>query len=161
MGDVPWISQSHHCPLHNLLTLALRELALASIVISPSSNNIEQEVLLLLADEYHPTCAISMTNPGSLNMGFAGADPRQLAPSVGTAQIGIAISAASSSASINTATPSTLIDSTTRADSDLFGSLGYMAHLPTFRPAFADLRPGINLTFGAYQIYINHWGTLH
>src|SRR4051812_44150305 len=35
-----------------------------------------------------------------------------------------------------------------------------MAHVPTFRPAFADLRTGINLTFGAYQIYINHWGTL-
>ena len=35
-----------------------------------------------------------------------------------------------------------------------------MAHLPTFRPAFADLRTGINLTFGAYQIYINHCGAL-
>src|SRR3954469_20936504 len=75
MGDVPWISQSHHCPLHNLLTLALRELALSSIVIAPSSNNIEQEVLLLLADEYRPTCPSSMTNPGSLTMGFVGADP--------------------------------------------------------------------------------------
>src|SRR3954471_3872368 len=136
--------------------MVLRELALASLVISPSRNNIEQEVLLLLADEYHPTCAISMTNPGSLNMGFAGADPRQLAPSMGTTQVGITISAASSSASINTATPSTLIDSTTRADSDLFGSLGFMAHLPAFRPTFDDLRCGINLTFDAYQIYINH-----
>ena len=44
----------------------------------------------------------------------------------------------------------------TRSDSDLFGSLGFMAHLLTFRPTFADLRTGINLTFGAYQIYINH-----
>src|SRR3954467_9332387 len=79
-----------------------------------------------------------MTNPGSLTMGFAGADPRQLAPSVGTAQVGTAISAASSSASINAATPSTLIDSTTRANSDLFGSLDFMAHLPAFRPTFAD-----------------------
>src|SRR3954468_12941878 len=34
-----------------------------------------------------------MTNPGSLTMGFAGVDPRQLAPSVGTTQVGITISA--------------------------------------------------------------------
>ena len=46
-------------------------------VITSPSNNIEQEELLLLADEYRPTCAISMTNPGSLTMGFVGADPRQ------------------------------------------------------------------------------------
>src|SRR3954465_8457072 len=37
-----------------------------------------------------------MTNPGSLTMGFAGVDPRQLAPSVGTTQIGITISAVQS-----------------------------------------------------------------
>ena len=48
----------------------------------------------------------------------------------------------------------------TQADSDLFGSLGFMAHLPILRSAFADLRTGIDLTFGGYQIYINHWGTL-
>src|SRR3954463_11182338 len=53
---------------------------LASFVIASSSNNIEQEELLLLADEYRPTCAISMTNIGSLTMGFAGADPRQRPP---------------------------------------------------------------------------------
>ena len=34
-----------------------------------------------------------MTNPGSLTMGFAGVNPRQLAPSVGTTQVGITISA--------------------------------------------------------------------
>src|SRR4051812_12727354 len=34
-----------------------------------------------------------MTNPGSLTMGFSGVDPRQLAPSVGTTQVGITISA--------------------------------------------------------------------
>src|SRR4051812_48646785 len=34
-----------------------------------------------------------MINPGSLTMGFAEADPRQLAPSVGTTQVGITISA--------------------------------------------------------------------
>src|SRR3954464_12757357 len=79
--------------------LVLRELALASSVIAPSCNNIEQEVLLLLADEYRPTCAISLTNPGSLTMEYAEADPRQLAPSVGTTQVGITISAVLSSAS--------------------------------------------------------------
>jgi hypothetical protein len=42
-----------------------------------------------------------MTNPGSLTMGFAGVDPRQLAPSVGTTQVGITISAVPSSASYN------------------------------------------------------------
>src|SRR4051812_23210122 len=35
-----------------------------------------------------------------------------------------------------------------------------MAHLSTLRPVFADLHSGINLIFGAYQIYINHWGAL-
>src|ERR1041385_2019811 len=34
-----------------------------------------------------------MTNPGSLTMGFSGVDPRQLAPCVGTTQVGITISA--------------------------------------------------------------------
>src|ERR1044072_7751683 len=42
-----------------------------------------------------------MTNPGSLTMGFAGVDPHQLAPSVGTTQVGITISAVPSSASHN------------------------------------------------------------
>src|SRR4051812_5704474 len=39
-----------------------------------------------------------MINPGSLAMGFAEADPRQLALSVGTTQVGITISAVPSSA---------------------------------------------------------------
>src|SRR3954467_12024860 len=94
-----------------------------------------------------------MTNPGSLTMGFAGVDPRQLAPSMGTAQVGNAISAASS-------TSSAPIDSTIQADSDLFGSLGFTAHLSTLQPVFADLRSGINLILGAHRIYINHWGAL-
>src|ERR1041385_4264188 len=42
-----------------------------------------------------------MTNPGSLTMGFAGVHPRQLAPSVGTTQVGIPISAVPSPASRN------------------------------------------------------------
>src|ERR1041385_5582108 len=50
-----------------------------------------------------------MTNPGSLTMGFAWVDPHQLAPSVGTTQIGITISAVP---------PSTDRDSRTRARSN-------------------------------------------
>ena len=42
-----------------------------------------------------------MTNPGSLAMGFSGVDPRQFAPSVGTTQVGITISAVPSSAGHN------------------------------------------------------------
>ena len=52
------------------------------------------------------------------------------------------------------------IDLMTQAESDLFGSLGFTAHLSTLQPVFADLRSGINLIFGAYQIYINDWGAL-
>ena len=81
-------------------------------------------------------------------MGFVGADLRQLAPSVGTAQVGNAISAASSS--------SALIDSTAPARSNLFESLGFTAHLPALKPVFTNLHSGVNLIFGAYRIYINH-----
>ena len=42
-----------------------------------------------------------MTNPASLTMGFSGVDPCQLAPSVGTTQVGITISAVPSSANRN------------------------------------------------------------
>src|SRR3954466_7847796 len=96
-----WEGRHLDYPVHNLQStlLVLREFALASLVIAPSRNNIEQEVLLLLADEYRPTCVISMTNPVSLTMGFAEADPRQLPPSMGTTQVGITISAVPSSAS--------------------------------------------------------------
>ena len=65
MPNVSLVRRPDHLNTH-LLILALRELALASIVIAPSRDNIEQEVLLLLADEYRPTCSFSMTNPGSL-----------------------------------------------------------------------------------------------
>src|SRR4051812_31408923 len=93
-----------------------------------------------------------MTNPGSLTMGFAGVDPRQLAPSVGTAQVGNAISAVSSSP--------TLTGSVTATGSNLFESLGFTAHLPALKPVFTNLHSGVNLIFGAYQIYIKNWGTL-
>src|ERR1041385_697407 len=104
----------------HLLVLALREIALASIVIAPSRDNIEQEVLLLLADEYFPTCGISMTNPGSLTMGFAGDDPRQLALSVGTTQVGTKIS---------TVPPSTNQDSRTRDRSSLLERFRFTASI--------------------------------
>src|SRR3954462_7002900 len=75
-----WEGRRLDHPIANLQStlLVLREFALASLVIAPSRNNIEQEVLLVLDDEYRPTCPFSMTNPGSLTMGFAEADPRHL-----------------------------------------------------------------------------------
>ena len=93
-----------------------------------------------------------MTNLGSLTMGFARVDPRQLASSVGTAQVGNAISEVSSS--------STAIDSAASTRSNLFESLGFTAHLPALKPVFTDLHSGVNLIFGEYWIYINHRGTL-
>ena len=81
-------------------------------------------------------------------MGFAGADPHQLAPSVGTTQVGKAISAVPSS--------STLVGSETQARPNLFESLGFSAHLPALKPVFADLQSGVDLTFGEYRIHINH-----
>src|SRR3954466_1997514 len=54
----------------------------------------------------------------------------------------------------------TLAGSTTQTGSNLFESLGFTAHLPALKPVFTNLHSGINLIFGAYQIYINHWGTL-
>src|SRR3954469_10848238 len=96
-----------------------------------------------------------MTNLGSLTMGFAGVNPRQLAPTVGTTQVGNAISAALSSSS-----SAALIDSTVKAESNLFESLGFKAHLPSLQPTFTDLRSGINLIFGTHRVYINHWGAL-
>src|SRR3954467_13472096 len=103
-----------------------------------------------------------MINPGSLTMGFVRVDPLQLAPSVGTAQVGNAISAASqtSSTPTNAMAPTAPIDSTNQAEYDLFRSLGFTAHISSHQPVFADLCFGINLIFGAYQIYINHWGSL-
>src|SRR4051812_39421922 len=85
-------------------------------------------------------------------MGFAGADPRQLAPSLGTTHVGKTISAVSSS--------STLIGSEIKARPNLFESLGFAAHLPALKPVFADLQSGVDLIFEEYRIYINHWGSL-
>src|SRR3954463_8871928 len=92
---------------------------------------IEQERILLFADELIVQPVFPPTNPGSLTMGFSGVDPRQLAPSVGTAQLGNAISAASSS--------TTLAGSMTRTVSNLFAPLGFTAHLPALKPVFSDL----------------------
>src|SRR3954463_12403096 len=83
---------------------------------------IEQECVLLFADELIVQPVFPPTNPGSLTMGFAGVDPRQLAPSVGTTHVGNTISAVSSS--------TTQAGSTTRTGSGLFESLGFTAHLP-------------------------------
>src|ERR1044071_4129618 len=48
----------------------------------------------------------------------------------------------------------------TQAESNLFESLGFTAHLSTLQPVFTDLHSGVNLIFREYQIYINHCGTL-
>ena len=61
-------------------------------------------------------------------MGFAEANPRQLAPTVGTKQVGAMISAVP--AITNPATSAALGIDTTRAESDLFESLGFITHLP-------------------------------
>src|SRR4051812_44433791 len=64
-----------------------------------------------------------MTNLGSLTMGFSGVDPRQLAPSVGTTQDGITISAVPSSARSRSNQPKEL-KITTNISAALSGSLG-------------------------------------
>ena len=84
------------------VTLALSAPALPSTV-KPHLHHqyIDQERVLLFANELIVQPVPPSTNPGSLTMGFAGVDRRQLAPSVGTTQVGITISAVPSSASYN------------------------------------------------------------
>ena len=55
----------------------------------------------MFSDEHLVQPVLPITNPGSLTMGFAGVDHRQLAPSVGTTQVGITILAVPSSANRN------------------------------------------------------------
>src|SRR4051812_33198529 len=105
--------------------------------------------VLLFADELIVQPLSSPTNQGSLTMGFAGANPRQLVPTVGTKQVGNAISAVLPS--------STLDNSKTLARSNLFESLGFAAHLRALKPVFMDLQSGVDLIFREYRIYINHW----
>src|SRR4051812_15816610 len=93
-------------------------------------------------------------------MGFVEADPRQFASIVGKTQVGITISAAPSTIVGNSTTSYALDVSTIRVESDLFGSLDFVVHLPILQSAFADLRARVDLTFGGYQIYVNRWGIL-
>src|SRR3954471_14716850 len=79
------------------VTLALSDPTLASTVPHLHHQYIEKERVLLFADELIVQPVLPMTNPGSLAMGLSGVDPRQLAPSVGTTQVGNAISTVSSS----------------------------------------------------------------
>src|SRR4051812_34536272 len=94
-------------------------------------------------------------NPGYLTMGFAEANPRQLAPTVGMTQVGIMISAVPPSATVDSTTSPTLDTSMARAESDLFGSPGFIAHLPILRSVFADRRTDVDLTFDMFQIYVS------
>ena len=82
-------------------------------------------------------------------------DPRQLAPTVGKTQVGFTISAVPSPAVDNLATSSALDASMAQPESDLFGSLGFIAHLPILQSIFANLHTVADLTFDGYRIYIN------
>src|ERR1043165_4306216 len=59
------------------ITLASSAPALASTVTYLPYQYIEQERVLLFADELIVQPVPLMTNPGSLTMGFVGVDPRQ------------------------------------------------------------------------------------
>src|SRR4051812_48995282 len=76
-------------------------------------------------------------------------------------QVGVTILAVPSPATSNSATLSALDAPMAQAESDLFGSLRFIAHLPILQSVSADLRTGVDLTFGGYQISVNRWGTLH
>ena len=94
-------------------------------------------------------------------MGLGVIEPRQLAPTVGTKQVGSMVSTVPSSTLDNSATPATKLDeSAARMESILFGSLGFVPHLPILQSIFADLDAGADLTFGGFRIYVNRWGTL-
>ena len=93
-------------------------------------------------------------------MGFTEADPRQFAPTVGKTQVGFTISAVPPPTVDNSVTLSALDASMARAESDLFGSLGFIAHLPILQSIYSDLHAGVDLSFGGYWIYLNRWGTL-
>src|SRR4051812_7200716 len=85
-----------------------------------------------------PTCtSLYDLNQGYLTMGFAEADPRQLAPNMGKIHVGNTILVAPSSATGNSTTTSALDLSMARAESDLFGSLVFIAHHPILRLAFS------------------------
>ena len=99
-------------------------------------------------------------------MGFDASKPRQLAPTVGKMQVGSMVSAvpAPALADLVTSTPplgdsatsaTKLDDWATLMESTLFGSLGFIPHLPILQSAFADLHAGADLTFGGFRIYVN------
>src|SRR3954469_20879237 len=83
-----------------------------------------------------------MTNPGSLTMGFARVDPRQLAPSVGTTQVGITISVVPSLASHN---------SRAQARSNPLEELKFIANLSIAPPRSLGPQLGQVRSFADYQ----------
>src|SRR4051794_29888653 len=81
-------------------------------------------------------------NPGFPTMGFAEVNPRQLAPTVGTRQVGITISVAP---------PSANRKSRTRARSNPLEELRFIASLSIAPPRALDRRLRQNQSFGDYQ----------
>src|SRR3954466_14698617 len=85
-----------------------------------------------------------MTKPGSLPMGFARADPRQLAPSVGTTQVGITISAVPYPASH---------DPRARTRSNPLKELKLTASISIAPPRSLDQQPRQDQYYGGYPIH--------
>ena len=87
---------------------------------------------------------------------------RQLAPSVGTARAGLAISPASSSSSHGSSTPvnSTFHGSTAPTSSIRFGSVEFTPHSPVSSPAFSALDKGVDLAFGDFRFHATREGML-
>src|SRR4051812_30494088 len=82
------------------------------------------------------------SNPGSLTMGFAEADPLQLAPTVGTTQVGITISAVPSPTSHN---------SRTRTRSSPLEEFKFIANLSIAPPGSLGQQLDQVQNFGDYQ----------
>ncbi|CAA3032915.1 Hypothetical predicted protein [Olea europaea subsp. europaea] len=84
-------------------------------------------------------------------MGIAENHSRQLAPSVGNSGVG----SMDSLASIQQHFDMLVLD-----DEISFGSLLFTPHQPSFRPAFASLQEGVDLTFGGFNIHIDAEGSV-
>ena len=82
-------------------------------------------------------------------MGFAEADPRQLAPIVGKTQVGFTISVVPSSATDNSATSSTI-----QTGTDLLETLNFTAHFLISRSNAPNQRANLAQAFEGFQNYI-------
>ncbi|CAA3032924.1 Hypothetical predicted protein [Olea europaea subsp. europaea] len=94
---------------------------------------------------------MSSMKPKSINMGIAENHPRQLASSVGNSGVGSMVSPASIQQSFGMLALDEEIS---------FGSLLFTPHQPGFRPAFAALQQGVDLTFGGLNVHIDSEGSV-